>query len=164
MRLLIVLAASLLLGLPGCSRSAPLTNTRPSSHALAQAVVDALAGGERTQLQALAMTEQEFRDLVWPELPASRPERNTPFSFVWSDLRQKSNLALGARMSEFAGRLYKVQDVVFEGESRYGDVIVHRSALVEALPQGGGPAERLRVSGSFIERRGAWKVFSYVSD
>ena len=34
---------------------------------------------DRRRAQALALTEEEFRDHVWPELPTSRPERNVPF-------------------------------------------------------------------------------------
>ena len=72
----------------------PLANTSASPEALAAAVLDALARGDRARLDALALTEQEFRDHVWPDLPAARPERNLPFSYVWGDLHQKSNLSL----------------------------------------------------------------------
>ena len=49
---------------------------------------------DRARLDALALSEQEFRDHVWPDLPAARPERNLPFSYVWGDLHQKSNISL----------------------------------------------------------------------
>src|SRR5687767_8103866 len=79
----------------GCSRGAPpLLNASSSSQDLASAVLEALAQRDANRLRALALSEREFRDHVWPELPASRPERNLPFSYVWGDLRQKSEESL----------------------------------------------------------------------
>ena len=79
-----------------CSRAPPLANTHSSASSLASAVLDALARRDRAALKALALNETEFRDHVWPELPAARPERNLPFSYVWGELRQKSLQALAA--------------------------------------------------------------------
>ena len=148
--------------LSACTGAPPLANTQNSPAALAAAVLDALAANDRMRLEALALNETEFRDHVWPRLPASREERNLPFSYVWGDLRQKSRESLTKTLHEHGGRRYKLVDVIFNGETGYGDFVVHRDAAFVVTDAAG---ERpIRVSGSMIEQDGGWKVFSYVVD
>jgi hypothetical protein len=126
-------------------------------------VLDALAQRDRAALEALALNETEFRDHVWPQLPAARPERNLPFSYVWGDLRQKSAQALGRVMSREGGKRYVLIDVRFAGDSSYHTYRVHREATLRVRDADGTELD-LRVCGSMLEQDGAWKVFSYVSD
>ena len=128
------------------------------------AVLDALARNDRPALDALALSEQEFRDHVWPELPAARPERNLPFSYVWGELNQKSGIALTQTLAEHGGKRYELKRVVFGGdETRYGSYRVRREATFDVI-DASGTQTSLRVCGSFIEKDGVWKVFSYVID
>lgn len=150
-----------LLCLVSCSPSrTPLEGTHHSPLAVAQAVLDAVAANDAVALQALALSEQEFRQHVWPELPAARPERNLPFSYVWGDLRQKSTSGLQATLSRHGGRRYTLEDVRFSGETRYPGYTVHRDAAF--VVHGSDGPEELRLCGSMIEQDGRWKVFSYV--
>jgi hypothetical protein len=144
-----------------CNRVPPLANTHPSASSLASAVLDALARRDRTTLEALALSETEFRDHVWPQLPAARPERNLPFSFVWGDLRQKSNQTLSSVLSREGGKHYELLDVHFAGQTDYQTYRVHREATLR-VRDSSGKEQELRVCGSMLEQDGAWKVFSYV--
>jgi hypothetical protein len=144
-----------------CSRVPPLANAHPSPSSLASAVLDALARRDRAALEALALNETEFRDHVWPQLPAARPERNLPFSYVWGDLRQKSAQALAAVMSREGGRRYELVGVRFAADTDYQTYRVHRDATL-LVRDGSGMEFDLRVCGSMLEQDGAWKVFSYV--
>jgi hypothetical protein len=132
-----------------------------SPDALAGAVLDALSQHDRARLEALAVSEQEFRDHVWPDLPAARPERNLPFSYVWGDLHQKSSLSLTRVLAEHGGRRHTLQRVTFAGVTRYAHYTVHRDATF-AVADAVGAVQMIRVCGSFLEKDGAWKVFSYV--
>jgi hypothetical protein len=154
-----------LLALAACSATAPspLANSFSSPEALAVAVLQALADDDRPRLQALALSEQEFRDHVWPDLPAARPERNLPFSYVWGDLHQKSEISLTATLARHRGRRYTLQRVAFADETPYAHYRVHRQATFHAQDSS-GEQYALRVCGSMIEKDGYWKVFSYVVD
>jgi hypothetical protein len=140
-----------------------LANAWPSPESLAAAVLDAFARSDRARLDALALNEQEFRDHVWPDLPAARPERNLPFSYVWGDLRQKSDISLSRTFAAQAGKRYTLRRVTFAGKTNYARYVVHRQARFEVTDADGTPTS-LSVSGSFLEKDGAWKVFSYVVD
>lgn len=146
-----------------CSSMPPLANAFDSSEALASAVLDALARNDRPRLDALALTEQEFRDHAWPDLPAARPERNLPFSYVWGDLHQKSNLSLARALQHYGNKRYTLTRVRFSGTTSYARYVVHGDATFEVTDTTGTPTS-LRVCGSFIEKDGVWKVFSYVVD
>ena len=146
-----------------CGSAPPLKNASTSSEALAHALLDALARNDRAALERLVLSEQEFREHVWPQLPASRPERNLPFSYVWGDLRQKSRANLAKVVSDHGGQRYELLGVEFDDVTDYSTFRVHREATFRVRD-----AQRsekvVRVCGSMIEKDGAWKVFSYVLD
>jgi hypothetical protein len=146
-----------------CSRVPPLANTSASPEALARAVLDALAHRDRARLDTLALSEQEFRDHVWPDLPAARPERNLPFSYVWGDLRQKSNLGLARTLEKYGGVRHTLRNVTFTGATPYTHYTVHGDATF-AVNDANGATQTIRACGSFLEKDGVWKVFSYVVD
>jgi hypothetical protein len=147
----------------GCNRVPPLQDTRGSAMDVAAAVLDAFERKDERALDALALSETEFRDHVWPELPAARPERNLPFSYVWGDLRQKSRIRRATTLMEQGGQHYELLGVTFDGRTDYENYRVHRAATFRVRDAAGMERE-LRLIGSMIEKDDAWKVFSYVAD
>ena len=145
-----------------CARTPPLATTHDSAHALAHSVLDAVASADRTRLEALALNEAEFRDHIWPSLPAAREERNLPFSYVWGELRQKSSQSLSMTLASHGRRRYELERVEFEGATDYGAYRVHRQATF--VVRGGSATRPVRLCGSMVEKDGRWKVFSYVVD
>jgi hypothetical protein len=158
-----VLNVAALLGAAACRSVPALGHGYESAEALAMALLSALAHRDRSTLELLALSEREFRDHVWPALPASRPERNLPFSYVWGDLRQKSTLGLSRTLNEHGGHRYQLERVTFAGTTSYGPYRVHRDATFEVRGVGGGEATE-RFCGSMLEKGNCWKVFSYVVD
>ena len=158
-------ALLLILACAGCDAPAPpLANTHPSSEALATAVLDALALDDRDRLAALALNGQEFRDVVWPELPSSRPERGVPVSYAWADLRQKSSNALRRLVARWGGRRFTLLGVAWDGETTdYGPFLVHRETRLRLLDESGREVE-MHLYGSTLVRGDEHKVFSYVVD
>jgi hypothetical protein len=159
----VLVVGAVALWMASCSTVPPLANTYPTAKALANAVLEALAAGDRGRLDALALSEQEFRDHVWEELPVAQPERNVPFSYVWGDLRQKSQLTLAATLKERTGQKLTADRVTFGGETTYRSYRVHRDAIFH-VRDASGARSAVHVCGSMIEKDGAWKVFSYVVD
>jgi hypothetical protein len=142
----------------------PLHDAHPGPEAIAHALLDALARNDEAALRRLAIDEAEFRAHVWPSLPAARPERNLPFSYVWGDLRQKSEAGLRRTLATHGGRRYQFERVLLGKAADYPTFRVHDDTR---LLVGGGASEpvEIRVCGSLLERPGqGWKVFSYVVD
>jgi hypothetical protein len=146
----------------GCRQ--PLQQTQSSSDALARAVLSALERRDVDALRALAVNEGEFRDVVWPELPAARPERNLSAEYVWSDLRVKSEAGLRRILAEHGGRALTFVRVGFNGKtSQYRSYLVHREAIITARDADLGEST-VQMFGSILERDGHFKVFSYAVD
>lgn len=146
------------------STSPSLANTLESPEAVARAVVRGLADRDLGALRSLAVTEAEFRDLIWPKLPASRPERNLPLDYVWKDLAAKSDANLRARLAGWQDRGFAVVFLEFKGGTEdYGTFSVHRETVL-LLRDREGKEETGRLFGSIIEHKGRFKVFSYVVD
>ena len=145
----------------GCGSPSPMAG-KPSSRELAQAVLDAFARRDEAALRGLAISEQDFRDHLWPELPAARPERNLPFSYVWGELRQKSDHVLARTLATHERRPLTLVRVAYAGDTtQYVTYAVHReTVLVVRDPR--GTEQHLRLYGSTIEKDGAFKVFSFV--
>ena len=143
---------------------APLPGSAKTPEATARLALERIAAGDRGGLLALALTEAEFREVVYPELPASRPERNTSADYLWRGLRQKSRNALASTLDRHAGPPLELLAVDFLGETTdYGTYRVHRrTALTVRAPDGGKTV--VRVFGSMIERGGEYKIFSFVTD
>jgi hypothetical protein len=142
----------------------PLASAQSSPSALGSAVLAAFERRDLNGLRALALSEHEFRDHVWSELPSARPERNLPFSFVWGDLHQKSEAALSATLTARGGQHYELIAVRFLGRTtQYETYVVHRqTALV--VRDASGTEQQLRMFGSVLVKDGRFKVFSYVVD
>jgi hypothetical protein len=157
----LVVAALLAVG-TSCSR--PLPNAHPSDDGLASEVLAALEQRDAARLQQLALNEDEFRDVVWPELPAARPERNLTADYVWRDLHAKSRVGLEALIAEYGGKPLQLVRVEYQGETtQHRSFLVRRDAVVIAR-NGDGQEQRLRLFGSVVERAGRFKIFSYNVD
>ena len=148
-----------------CGPSRPsFARGQSSSSALASAVLVAIERNSPTMLRDLALSEQEFRDHVWPDLPAAQPERNLPFSYVWGELRQKSQAGLAGILARYGGQRYELVGVRFDGPStRYTTCEVHRDTVLTVRDQSGMQHD-VELFGSSVEQDGRWKVFSFVVD
>jgi len=158
---LLTAAAALALVMACRPAPAPLEHTRESAAAVATALIEALTSGDARTLGQLALSEAEFLQRVWPELPASRPERNLPFSYVWGDLHQKSNQSLQQLLAKHRGHKYTLDSVRFGEVTEYPTFKVHRDSVFVVR---GADEPEIRLCGSMIEADGRWKVFSFVVD
>jgi hypothetical protein len=144
--------------------AAPLSHTFQSPDALARAVLDALAKRDGEGLHRLALSEAEFREHVWPELPTSRPERNVPFDYAWGQMKQRSDGSLGETLSRYGGQSLRLVRTRFTGETTaYKSFSVFRDSEVVAADESGRELI-LRLYGSAMLKDGRYKLYSYVVD
>ncbi len=135
-----------------------------SPEALATAFLEGLGSENGEALQSYALSKEQFRHYVWPELPSSRPERGVPFDYGWGDLHQKSHNALLHTFDRYKGRSMTLLELKFEdGVTDYDTFTVHRDARVK-IRLDDGREEWLDLFGSVMEREGKYKLFSYVTD
>jgi len=140
------------------------TNTFPTEQAAATAVLQALAARDQARLEALSVTEAEFRKAIWPYLPASAPDVGMPASYVWEDTSRRSRGELAQVLLEEGGRTLELEAVTFSGPARdYGPFRIYPEARLTVRDRD-GERRVVRLFGSMVEADGAWKVYSYILD
>jgi hypothetical protein len=160
----LLITAVLAIGCEAAATPSPLAHAADSADALAREVLRAIERKDRTRLEQLAVSEEEFRALVWPQLPSSRPEVGLPIEYAWNDLQAKSRGYLHNTLATVGGQSFDLVDVTFAGEATdYDTFRVHRRSVLEVRADS-GETRRVRLFGSMIEHGGRVKVFSYVVD
>jgi hypothetical protein len=154
----------LLFSLAACRPARTLAPAFDSDEALARAVLDGLAKRDVQGLLALSVSRDEFAELVWPTLPASRPEVGMPMTYVWQDSFTRSRASLAQTIEAVGGQRFTLVRVGFSGQQtdHNGVVIARKSYLVVA--DGQGQERQIRVFGSVIRQNGRSKVYSYIVD
>jgi hypothetical protein len=149
----------------GANLGPPLSDLFDSPEALARAVLEAFAKEDVETLKALPLTKEEFQTHVWPKLPASRPERNVPFEYGWTDLYQKSVSSIASNFKRYKGRKLELLSITFKGETTdYGLFVVRRKSMLRVKDRDTGEELSLALFGSVMEWNGKYKIFSYVTD
>jgi hypothetical protein len=143
----------------------PLESPFDSPEALARTVLEAFAKEDVETLKALPLTKEEFRVHVWPKLPASRPERNVPFDYGWTDLHQKSVSSIASNFKRYKGRKLELLSITFKGDTTdYESFVVRRKSMLRVKDRDTGEELSLALFGSVMEWNGKYKLFSYVTD
>jgi hypothetical protein len=138
-----------------------LRNTAPSGEALATQVLAAMVKGDTPALRRLALSEQEFRQYVWPELPVSNPRTHVTFDFVWKDVAYRSGLWMERLEKDLRGSKARLARVV-----RRGEIVRYRnyrawSDMKVVLADESGLEREYPLFGTLIEMDGRFKVYSY---
>jgi hypothetical protein len=155
---------------PGSSKNqvdepkVPLSGTFTSIEALAEEILLGIEANDFEALIGLALSKAEYRDYVWPQLPASRPGTNLTVDYTYQGLRTKSVHALRFTLEEHGGRKYELLGVEFAGETTdYNTYRVFRDARVLVRNEEGNEGY-LDLFGSVMEYQGQYKLFSFVTD
>jgi hypothetical protein len=136
-------------------------NTFDSPEALAREFLSLLAAGDPEQAVPLAISEREYKDVVWPEMPAAP---NVPVNFAWDNMWPKSRYGLDHTFRRHGGQSLTLVRVVFAGETtEYKTFTVHRDARC-VVRDADGKEQTLDLFGSVLEDGGRYKLFSFVVD
>ena len=147
-----------------CSSQPLLADTRPSDEAVARAVLDALERRDHQALLRLALTRREFEEVVWPALPASRPDVGMPVAYVWQDTAPKSRGHLQRTLEQWGGQRLRLVRLEFGGPTTdYGRYSVSRKARLVVRDEA-GRERHVRLFGSIVRTSAGSKVYSYIVD
>jgi len=131
---------------------------------VARAVLEALAARDEEALTRLALTKDEFEEIVWPTLRVSRPEVGMPLDYVWRDTYVKSRGYLARTLADYGGKRFTLVRLEFQGETTEhpGYSVSRKTRLV--VKDEAGQERTIRVFGSMIRQAGKSKVYSYILD
>jgi hypothetical protein len=124
-----ILAAALLVTLPGCSDSRPtsesaetgavLAGSAATLEALGSRALIALVAADTAAADALRLTEREHNEVIYPELPAAA---SFPVDLAWENVQRRSRRDLGRQIARFGGR-----DLAYDGTFCQGETQAYRT-------------------------------------
>jgi hypothetical protein len=142
-----------------CRDSSGLTNTHGSPEAVVEAVFEALASEDRASLEALMVTAEEHRELLWDQLPESR---DLSFAVARELNERNSRKALDNAIAEFGGQRFELVAIEFTDESEHYDGFsIHFLRRLIARRASDDREGTLPILDVFVERNGRWKLMNY---
>ena len=160
--------AILALLLPGGAGAAPaqdacLAHGSPTLEEAARRFLEALGAGDADALRRLTLSTEEFRNAIWPWLPASSPRTNLTPEFVWGHYAPRNEVAFRRLLEAHGGVSYRLVAIEPESERDFaGFQLVVRPVLVVEDPA--GAQKRLQLFGSVIHQDGRYKVYGFKTD
>ncbi|MCG6949690.1 MAG: hypothetical protein LJE93_12330 [Acidobacteria bacterium] len=151
---------------PAADKVTAFVNTFASREELFDALEAAIESGDVDVMRSLAVSREEFRDLVWPTLPiANRPKSNLTWDFVWQQHQLQHESSLKRIATDFGGQCFEIVGVEARGKTTDHDTFhIHRENYVEVV-RPDGDREELRLFGSLLETDdGRFKIYSFIND
>ena len=143
----------------GAQRVAPFPGSAVSLDDLGRTVLRALAAGDREALGRVRLGEREHNEVVWPELPAARPEVNFPVDFAWENIQRRNARELERALPWYLGRdLEHVRVECRGGLEVFETFRVHRDCWVVFRAGDAGVLE-VQLFKDGLERGGGYKIF-----
>ena len=148
----------------GRRTDAPLVRKRfhggaKSLEALATAVLGAFHASSVDSMLALAVRDDEFRDILWREFPQSRPATGLHWDDAWPALHGRLNGGSVAAVREFGDHVYTLVRVETGAVVPYRNFKLHNRITIVARDDE-GRVVRCDAIRSVVERGGRFKLYS----
>jgi len=147
-----------LLSAGGCADTG-LLGSQASADALARAVLDGLEARDRQALEALLVTGDEHRDLLWSELPESNHLR---FDVARELNVRNTREGLTRALDRFGGQQYELVAIEFTDPPEvYETFTLHRGTALRVRRSSDGREGNLPILDVVLERNGNWKLMNF---
>jgi hypothetical protein len=148
--------------LAACAEKRLLTNSFASVEDIGKKMLEALHSEDITSLEALAISEEEYRSFVWPHSPVyGIREWQDHYDFVWKQHQRRSIYSLRQMLSKYGGKKFTLVRVRFGGETTDHTIYqAHRDTRLVVINDEGKEVE-LKLFGSIMEMDGQFKIMSY---
>ncbi|MDX1395531.1 MAG: hypothetical protein R3195_14180 [Gemmatimonadota bacterium] len=128
---------------------------------LATEVLAGLASADTLRLDRLRLTEYEHNELVYPELPAARPENNHPAEMAWANISTRDRVAKERLFAEFGGEALELVRAECAGPTEvFESYVVHTDCRV-TFRRDGEMFPPVQLFKDVLERDGELKIFRY---
>lgn len=137
---------------------------RDSKQTLVRDVLRFLQAEDLRALASITVNSEDYKTVVWPQLPISNPRNNIPFEYVFGRHNQISRGGLLIKVNDFKGKNFTVVKFTERPErDKYADIRIIPVGDVIVTDSEGKEFE-VRLLGSILESKGRFKVFSYKTD
>lgn len=136
----------------------------PSLEALGHGVLVGFVAADTAALASFRLSEAEHNEVVFPELPAGRPEVGYPVDLAWQNIELRNGRSLGRQLPWFQGRDVEHLETVCRGETEaFETFLVHTDCWVIFREATYGRLE-VQLFKDALQRGGGWKLFRYYDE
>ena len=139
----------------------PFEGSAPSLQILGEDVLAALTREDTATLERVRLSQEQHNAVVWPELPASRPEVNYPVDFAWENIELRNRRALGRLLLGFEGREATLQSVACRGERQSFETFYVETDCWVTFDLGSSGRFEAQLFKDVLVREGGFKIFRY---
>jgi hypothetical protein len=137
----------------------PFMHGASSLNDLGRAVCRALERGTRDSLRLLTLAEDEFRVILWPEFPQSRPATGLTWEDGWRVLNARLLNGTAGAWQDHGGQPYECVGIEKNESVAYKNFTLHNGVTIVAR-NAAGEMERFGWVRSVAERKGKFKIYS----
>jgi hypothetical protein len=138
-----------------------LLNGAENLDELARRFLAVLAGGERSEIAAQAVSWSEYLTMIYPALPAGRFSSGMTPEFLWGQTQLRSRAGLQKLMERHAGHRYELVSVGVRGGIReYPGFGLHQDVRMTVRNET-GQVQELSFFTSVLELGGVFKIYGF---
>jgi hypothetical protein len=140
--------------------SMPFQGGTRTLNELALGVLRALHHGAADSLLAMCVEQEEFRVILWPEFPQSRPATGLRWDDAWMALSGRLNGGAVAAARDYTGHHYTLVRIERTAPTMsYKNFKLHNGITIVAKDDE-GQIQRFTFVRSVAERKGRFKIYS----
>lgn len=138
----------------------PFTGGARSLDELGQMVCHALDYAYADTLFSLAVREDEFRDILWPEFPQSRPATGITWQDGWLFLYGRLHQGCGQAIRDYGGHWYHFVRFDRDASTTHYKNFNLYDGLILVTRDDEGTIQKFRWLRAAVERKGRFKIYS----
>lgn len=131
----------------------------PDFRTLLENVVTAIDVADAKTVQKATVTQADFMNILWPEMPQSRPAAQVPGAEAWDFLYNRNMAAFNRHMGDFHNSGLHLVSFKVGHVDEYTNYRLHQDVIIQAETADHQPVE-MDVVRTVVERNGRFKVYS----
>lgn len=147
--------------LPDSVKARRLKNGFRTPEALCDAFLEALEKRDTARLYDLTLTQDEYLNWIWIEMPSSKPIFNIPLEFVWENNWRNSVKGAYRALYNYGGKKLAFASLEFkEPDDEYQSFKFKMKPLLTVVDSA-GKAYKLGYFSAIVEMNGLYKALNY---
>jgi hypothetical protein len=139
--------------------SMPFQGGAKSLKDLGQTILRQLGTRQRDSILTLCVTDKEFRDILWPEFPQSRPVTGLHYDDAWKILYARMHAGVVHANRDYGGDKYQFVSITADSVMKYKNFTMYSKIKLNSVGPDGGLVSMTWLRG-VVERKGRVKIYS----
>ena len=139
--------------------SMPFQGGAKSLKELGQTILRQLGTRQRDSILTLCVTDKEFRDILWPEFPQSRPVTGLHHDDAWKILYARMHAGVVHANRDYGGDKYQFVSFTADSVMKYKNFTMYSKLKLNSVGPDGGLVSMTWLR-AVVERKGRVKIYS----